>query len=123
MIYVVGLEQNPKRSRGSPLDPLLPGAGQNLFKMSGLSIEEYQAKVVRINIEDDPYIPEGSWTFLLGREVGEKFTIKGDWFTTVHLLSPRLKVTLLPHPSGKCLLYNDQQNRDKVRQLFKEALG
>jgi hypothetical protein len=127
MIWIVGHEQNPRKERGVALSPDDPGsAGQRLFEMSGLSAFTYLNAFVRVNVEDRPLIPSGARVIVLGREAWNLLGLilmKVNWFETVDLPVSRMRLTLIPHPSGLCRLYNDPANRERVRKLFEEVLS
>jgi hypothetical protein len=122
-VYLVGHCQNERKPRGEPLDPSDPGsAGQRLFLLSGLTMDDYLRAFVRVNAQDEPVIPPGSRVILLGREAQRMvLPVMGhwQWWETKEFAPSRIEATLIPHPSGKSLVYNDQESRIKVSLLLR----
>lgn len=97
-------------------------AGWRLWKMindvSGMTKEEYAAKFDRRNLVDELPIANGSVVVLLGEEVRQAFGLKKL------LIHPQVKnkVTYrqVPHPSGRCLFYNDPVMRRLVGIMLED---
>ena len=138
MAYLVGM--NPSR-RGAP--PLLPcdgdptSAASRLLKFSGLSRDAYLEKFKRLNVMDGPWQPnqakrEGlkirrklirdrETAVILGRNAWWALGLPATtpWFG--HFYVRYTRFILIPHPSGKSLIYNDPEYREQLRVVMQWA--
>ncbi len=129
---IVGMT-NPHRP-GDPLSPTADrNAGYRLWKMSGMSLEAYQGAFERMNLlEERQWSPwraraagrrmrrrlAGRSVVVLGRGVWRALALPGaSWFETVGVGTSAF--TLLPHPSGRCLLYNEAANREEAGRCLR----
>ncbi len=124
---------NPHRP-GDPLSPTADrNAGHRLWQLSGMSLEAYEGAFERINL-----VEERSWSswrartegrrmrrrlanrsvVVLGRGVWRALALPGaSWFETVRTGSTSF--TLIPHPSGRCLLYNEATMREEAGRCLR----
>lgn len=107
---------------GHALMPHPPGcAGHRLWKLTGLSRPDYLRAFERRNFCDDPYIFERR-VFVLGKAVWRAVPLPMvEWLETVRAY--RSIWTLVPHPSGRCHLYNDPAMRKRVQELLLGAIS
>jgi hypothetical protein len=130
MFFLVGHKRNPKVPGKEALDPRVNGSGRRLWLMLGVPLSRYLRAFSRVNAVDDVEFPRGSHLFVLGRDALRLLKLRGlvkdwkdwPWFSTKDNPQTGLTVTLLPHPSGKSLSYNDQSNKDRVRDLLREVV-
>jgi hypothetical protein len=119
--YLIG-EDNPHSP--DPAMALLPddpgSAGWRLFMLSGLTREQYERAFIRVNARDNPLIMTGSRSIVLGKSAWKMLGLAPvEWFWVHHQHGSRW--TLIPHPSGKNLMYNDPLNRDLARGILRGA--
>lgn len=106
-------------------------SGGRLCRILGISASHYLETFDRVNL------CRGQWdrsaareaaqeialeprevVILLGRKVADAFGL-----SSAETLSRAGRYVLLPHPSGRCLLWNVRQNVERARQLVTEALS
>lgn len=56
----------------------------------------------------------------LGRRAADAMGYHGDWFKWLEV--GLLRVAVIPHPSGKNLIYNDPSARERAGQTLREAM-
>jgi hypothetical protein len=101
---------------GLALEPA-SGSGLRLLKLSGMPLEEYQRRFDRANASDLPDLT-GRRVVVLGRGAWQRLGLPAvGWFCTRHAACGAT-LTLVPHPSGRCRLYNDPLVRERVRALL-----
>ena len=101
---------------GPALEPF-SGSGLRLLRLSGMSMEDYCARFDRANASDLPDLA-GRRVVVLGRGAWQRLGLRpASWFST-HQSADRARLTLVPHPSGRCRLYNDPATRERVRALL-----
>jgi hypothetical protein len=67
--------------------------------------------------------PEGSTVLLLGRRVAAAFGVRGGrWLDTVDLPGRDVHALLVPHPSGRCRVWNDPAFRARARPVLHNLL-
>ena len=117
---------NPHRA-GDPLSPDWT-AGKKLFQLSGMTREEYEATFERMNL-----IESRTWSGIQAKTAGTRLKSrlrnrsvivlgKMAWYALglepTEWFGSKGRFTLLPHPSGRCRLYNDESNRRKARECM-----
>lgn len=134
MPLLVG-EDNPRSQ--DPRLALYPyptgGAGGRLAKILGLTPTKYMQTFDAVNLCN------GSWELddacfmadmleeehgndvlvLLGSKVCRAFHVEFKPFTVVK--SEYKKLVILPHPSGRCRIWNDRKSRGLARKALREA--
>ena len=130
-----------------PKDAMEPdtfnGAGERLWRMisdvCGCTKQDYLTRFELMNVLNqkewvvaDAKIAAGMLRFrlgkrhcfVLGKEAWAALNLPGNvgWFKTERSYTGA-KYTLLPHPSGKNLMYNDAKIRVKVGQMLTKAGG
>jgi len=132
---IIGMN-NPTRE-GDPLSPTADkNAGHRLWQMSGMSLADYEATFERINLVDArqwrPWHARtvgrrlrqrlrGRSVIVLGRDVWQALGLDdAPWFASTTFGATTF--TLLPHPSGRNLIYNDAANREEVRRCLSQFL-
>jgi hypothetical protein len=118
---LVGIDNPHSADPRRALMPMPTGsAGWRLWKLSGMPRPEYLRAFQRVNACDRPVIPPGSRVVVLGREA---WGALGLPFATplceVEVPVTRTRFTLVPHPSGRNLWYNDEDNRQRVGDLLR----
>lgn len=109
------------------------GAGRRLFDLTGYTEEEYAEKFDRINLLDDTewdcakgkasakamrYRVAGRRVVVLGNQAWSALGLpKANWFQEMTVGDTVWY--LIPHPSGKNLLYNKPSVREKARNLLR----
>jgi len=131
---LIGMARNDNR-RGPPLNPEGGGgAGDRLLKISGMTRDEYLSTFRRCNI-----LPFGRWSSLrarrrglrlqgtlrgkvivLGRETWRALGLPRVGFFT-RLRTSEAEFILLPHPSGRNLIYNDARARGRARRILRSV--
>lgn len=118
-------EVRPEGYRGD-LDPRDVGsAGERMCTILGLTIEEYLDRFDRVNLCRKVWDKDAAWVeaarveaerrakiVLLGRKVQAAFDMDD-----APLFSTWGRYVLLPHPSGKCRVWNDEKNFIIARML------
>lgn len=122
---------DPRRA----LAPLPPGAaGGRLCKVLGMSPKEYLKAFDRANLcvgdwDDDRArdrarsllrSPRAGFV-LLGAKVCRAFGVAFDPFTVSGDVGDRGIFVVLPHPSGRCRLWNDPASAERARELVRRA--
>lgn len=115
---------------------LLPntGAGARLFQLSGMTQAEYTGAFDRINLLDDPEWDlgkgklsaremrkrlKGRTIIVLGNQAWTALALpKANWFENV--FADDAIWYLIPHPSGKNLMYNKPAIQKKARDLLSQ---
>lgn len=132
-ILLIG-EQNPHGS--DPRAALYPlpmrSSGGRLMRILGLSFHDYMRNNDRVNLCHDAWDdaearahavkileerPHGSGIVLLGRKAERAF----GWVYPryeVRLIEPGFHALALPHPSGLCRDWNDQENERRAREAY-----
>lgn len=115
----MGLDNPHSANPRCALHPRPKGAsGSRLQKMSGLSESEYLRRFDRRNVSTHgTTLPENATVVLLGDAVRQRFGLKKL------LILPQVKdgrtFRQIPHPSGRCLAYNDPVFRDLVGMMLR----
>jgi hypothetical protein len=118
--WIVGIDNPSSRDPSKALEPHSPvSAGGRLFKMSGMSMDDYFDSFRRVNVIDRPFpFSRGDRVVVLGLRPWNRLRLPPalGWWTSVE----RGGVTfhIVPHPSGRSLLYNDEGNRKRLRDLL-----
>lgn len=117
---------------------LLPttGAGARLWKCSGYTLREYLDTFDRMNLLEEPEWNDkearSSSKAIKERLKGRRIIVLGSVVWTALSLPKLLPCDFyvnvndlttwyfVPHPSGKNIWYNDNKNREKVRELFQK---
>jgi len=120
---------------GPPLVPGKPGStADRLLAISGMTHDEYLANFKRLNL-----LPLGHWCPIKARVRGLRIqrSLRGkvivlgkqtwsalglpriDFFERV--VTADAEFILLPHPSGRNLIYNDPRNRERARRILRRA--
>jgi hypothetical protein len=130
-----------------PADAMEPytcnGAGERLWQMvhlaCGCTKEEYAYRFEMMNVLDQRewnansaaiaaglirFRLSGRQCFVLGKDAWEAlgFSSKSAWFATERSYTGA-RYTLLPHPSGKNLMYNDAKIVARTGRLLAQAGG
>jgi hypothetical protein len=108
--------------------------GKTLFKLSGMSLDEYEEAFERINIvgakewsfdkasHEGVFLRqrlEGRRVVVLGRQVWKAlFLAHMPWFKPLAQGDDTVYV-MIPHPSGRNLLYNNPIIKRKARQCLR----
>lgn len=99
------------------------------FTLVNMFVDEWQhggreAKRVAGDIVRDVIFEKHNLVVLCGRAVGNAFKFEGGWFEYEQrrvLVNGRwwsYDRLLIPHPSGLCRLWNDEDNREKGRTIM-----
>lgn len=121
---------------GEPLLPTCPNsAGRRLWDLSGLSLEDYVSLFERDNVlrgkqqwswkkarssaQSVKTEVRGRHVIVLGRDVWRALDLPATAVALDTVTSGDSYWTLVPHPSGKNLWYNSIENRDRVREWFR----
>lgn len=131
---ILGID-NPHR--GEALAPHPPGcAGWNLWKISDLSMREYEEAFDRRNLmtkwdsgkaheagrQFHNSLPRGSNVIVLGQAVKEALGLRDA--VIVHPTEiDGITYRVIPHPSGRNLFYNNPINRMMIRILLQWSIG
>jgi hypothetical protein len=59
--------------------------------------------------------------FVLGREAWVGLGLPGDHEFWASVRRGRATYTLLPHPSGRCRIYNIEKNRARLRRIIRRS--
>jgi uracil-DNA glycosylase len=137
----IGQMPNSVDDEGDPLTLKYPdSSGSRLAKWMNVTAEEFADRFVRVNLNphsDDEFSPahwkasarnmagllEHRRVVLLGRAVAEAFDLNPRqydyfrWFDHPSGYETSLFV-VIPHPSGRNRLYNDQQNVNRAMDLL-----
>jgi hypothetical protein len=146
---LIGEAPGPNTNAKLPLYPLPNNsAAGRLLKYAGVEPVEYIGRLVRMNlcetewserravagrVRATSYLLDGAnfhdgkplRVLLLGARVARTWACYGS-FGHVTMLFPgdvELEVTWIPHPSGRCLLYNDRKNQLRAGRAVLWALG
>lgn len=127
MTWLLGIRPG---HRGLP--PLYPTGGRTsaadrLRIMLGLTVEEFVATFpVRANVFNSRMgsmiarVVTGR-AFVLGREAWVGLGLPGDHEFWASVRRGRATYTLLPHPSGRCRIYNIEKNRARLRRIIRRS--
>jgi hypothetical protein len=115
--WIVGTDD--PTGRGDAFPPNTKGTGRRLLALSGLSADEYTATFFRTNTEEEPVFRGGDTVVVLGRVAWRHLRLpsRHPWFTST--VKNRTTYWLIPHPSGKNLMYNSLQVRRKTQRLMR----
>lgn len=141
---VVGMAPGPRTSASMPMFPHPPGsAGGRLLAMSGMPVEAYLGRLVRVNLCSGKFRLDearGSaralyyrWRtvgepavrlVLCGRRVADAFARvleapADPWFQRRYWAG--IEYAAIPHPSGRCREYNDPANVARAREVVRWA--
>lgn len=132
-VLLVG-EDNPlSRDPRHALFPYPPmGAGGRLLKIMGVTMRAYLRDYQRVNLcagewdaeEAARYSGVVKWSedvdvvVLLGRKVREAFGWDYPSFTT--MLAKGKTFVFLPHPSGRCRVWNDPASLRRARRVLRK---
>jgi hypothetical protein len=109
---------------GLPEDQYLALHRANLCSRESFSMKEARRRAVLLCT--DPFAP---WRVIvmLGRKVADAFGYERDFFT--HGIEPRtaswttpITLVSLPHPSGRVLLWNKPESRQRAREILREMV-
>lgn len=138
---LVGEAPGPNTDARLPLFPVpTTSAGGRLRSYSRLELDEYLGRLTRRNLFDA--IPR-SWSapearrradlllewlvgegalrvVLLGARVGAAFGVRGPWRSTK---IAELELLAIPHPSGRCRIYNEGIARRRAGAAIRWAAG
>lgn len=119
--YIVGSDNPHSSDPERALEPDRPGcAGWRLWKLSGLPKREYLAAFTRVNAVDRPVIPPGARAIILGREAWSSLGLPfAAPLQELDMPVSRIRFVYVPHPSGRNLWYNDENNRQRVGELLR----
>jgi hypothetical protein len=110
------------------------GSADRLREMLEMSVEEYDRAFTRANVlEQGPWRPraarqsgaklkkqvKGHHALVLGRDAWQALGLP----SLVMYFETWENFTLVPHPSGKNLIYNVEAMRDKLRKVVRDALS
>lgn len=128
---IVGESPNPSvNTTHSVLDPRVPnGSGARLANIMGLTTDEFVHKFSRVNIciakfdksaaRNNALVLKSSSLYekfvLLGKNVAESFGFKYEPFTVKR---SRAYFVILPHPSGKCRIWNAPESFNMARKAL-----
>ena len=122
-VWLLGID-NP--SSGDPSDALSPlgraSAGARLFLMSGMSMGYYLEAFRRANVIDFPDLKPGDQAVVLGKRAWSYLGIPRAAFWS-SFLDEEVTYHLVPHPSGKSLLYNSPLEEERLRTLLLSLAG
>lgn len=87
----------------------------------GISQRDYELAFDRRNLEDGPLVPRaGDRMVLLGDEVRRAFEVERIF---IHPQVRRgVEFRCVPHPSGRCLYYNNSLNRNLVGMMLEDLI-
>jgi hypothetical protein len=124
--WIVGIDNPHSNDPDKALEPTAPGssAGGRLFAMSDMSLEDYLEAFRRVNVIDRPFqFSRGDVVVVLGLRPWTKLRLPlvANWFGELDWFD--IKYVLVPHPSGRSLIYNDPENRERLRELLQEYSG
>jgi len=112
---LLGYKLNKRKASKEPLWPFDGGSGQSLFMMSGMKTTDYFDAFERMNAEDieDDRPLLGRYVVVLGKAAWSKMGLPptGWWGS---LVARGITWVLIPHPSGRNRVYNDEQNRHRA---------
>lgn len=113
-----------------PLDALSVdpprGTGARLWRMSGLTLDEYTYGFAKVNVDDRitfsaflESVTGGTTAAVFGREAARALRLP----TNVPFFAKSVRTGgstwyLLPHPGGLCRVYNDADARAKLRVIM-----
>ncbi len=140
---IVGEAPGPNTRAALPMFPLPErSAGGRLLEYSGMDAADYLGRVARRNLFDELKswsVPEARrqvfevWWWLngkprvrrvvlLGNRVAAAFGVERMWSATT-FSRRNLTVVAIPHPSGKCRVYNDEAARKRAGAVVRWAAG
>ncbi len=109
------------------------GAGRRLWKATGMPLKEYNETFERLNVLEAPEwsLPtarqgavalkarlKGRRVIVLGSQAWTALGLPKKNLMEPHFAEDGTRWIMLPHPSGKNLWYNSEENREKVRRFF-----
>jgi hypothetical protein len=110
---LLGLKVSSGGSTALGLDGSGGSAGRRLWRLSGMSRQQYLATFDRANVADCPSLADRR-VAVLGREAWRLLGLpRADFFET------RGRFTLLPHTSGRNRLFNDPRTRARARRILR----
>ena len=130
-------EDNPHSD--NPRAALFPrprgAAGHRLAEILGMSGAEYLRAFARTNLCDGPWVRAAAdlraeqiqfvWPgpiVLLGAKVARAFGVPYAPFSTRRSADGSTRVLVLPHPSGRCRVWNDPAARTRARRAVRRLL-
>lgn len=145
---IVFVGEAPSKPNVHAFWPFLPGSGRRLAMLLGMESDEFWSwrnrnGVVLINLFGEPvggwnpglavdksliicqeYLRVGPglprWDLvMLGRRVAEAFQDDRDYFE-VRVTEQGNRAVVVPHPSGRCRVWNDKKNVRKFRKVMME---
>ena len=149
---LIGEAPGPNTNAKLPLFPLPNNsAAGRLLKYAGIEPAEYIGRLVRMNLCHDQWsdrratagvvraisfiLDEANYydgkplrVLLLGRRVADAWNCDQEPFgySIRHYTGgsyPNVYVAWIPHPSGRCLIYNERKNQLRARRAVQWALG
>jgi hypothetical protein len=121
---LLGLDNPHSADPRHALFPHPPGsAGHRLFKLSGMKWrKDYLDAFDRANVCDGPRVRRGRHVVVMGRAAWRRMGLPAaEWFATVGFRGSEW--TLLPHPSGRCRIYNDPRARARARRILRSVVA
>lgn len=147
---LIGQAPGPKTDPGEPLHPATSLTGRRLATLFGLEDHSYLTAFDRANLlyqypgkvgKEDRFpmaeaklsaltlapLLAGRTVILLGRNVCSAFRLDAlPWFTWSELPLGSYRepaaVAAIPHPSGRCRVYNDPASRDEAAAFLRELV-
>lgn len=147
---LLGQAPGPKTDPGEPLHPATSLTGRRLASLFGLEDHQYLTAFDRANLlyeypgkvgKEDRFpmaeakrsaltlapLLAGRTVVLLGRNVCSAFRLDAlPWFTWSELPLGSYRqpavVACIPHPSGRCRIYNDPASRDQAASFLRELV-
>jgi hypothetical protein len=146
---LIGEAPGPNTDGTIPLFPHQPGcAASRLMGYAGLKPSDWLGRLRRVNLCEeswsqgeanagvikaiewltaDPNLLDGQplRVLLLGRRVADAWQVGAQpfGFTKRTVNRTRIRIAWIPHPSGRCLAYNDRKNQLRARRAVLWAAG
>lgn len=146
---LIGEAPGPNTNAKLPLYPMPNNsAAGRLLKYAGIEAVDYLGRLVRMNMCDDEWSERRAvagrtrattWlldsdnffdgkplrVLLLGVRVARAWSCHGPFGSTTMIYDAEVEVRVawIPHPSGRCLLYNDRKNQLRARRAVQWAIG
>lgn len=146
---LIGEAPGPNTNAKLPLFPLPSNsAGGRLLKYAEIDPADFLGRLVRMNLCDDEWserravagrvraqtwlLDKTNWyegkplrVLLLGVRVARAWACHGPFGYTVFDFYSHAEVGIawIPHPSGRCHLYNDRKNQLRARRAVQWAVG
>lgn len=131
-VLIVGEQPNGELSEDGPL------AGSRLAEYAGIDRgrflrhrrvnllpngDRWSASVARQAAQETALEAPETVFVLCGRRVAQAFGISHGWLSIVPLPgAPHVRAVVIPHPSGRCRVWNDGHFRRRARAVLSEFL-